>query len=411
MSAAAAAAAATVAAAASATAVYTGHAKLPEVAWPWRRAGEGRDVETLVTPLGPARASTWRETRRYETGGDGHDGDEYGRFAVSRDGRTLAVGAPLRSSGGDTQTGVLYLYRCAGASDCRLDEGVTFRMRGAAAHFGRDALLSDSGDTALVTSIDRVELYRRRASTGRWHRVFSEAYSGDAVALHPDGTQFALTAGDEGREVHLYAFLSGNLRVRRHTRLLGLDGTVRVLSMGPEGTAFGTAGSVELWSEGRRTRLVAGAASDLCQTDGAVAVGQEEHDDFRGRVTLFERDAARASVRTTHLLPPNEQFDKRSRFGASVSARDGVLAVGAPGADRVYLYVRGDDDGDWSLDAIVSAPSSSSSDGDDDDDAPVWGEFGHTVSLANARTLVAACGTASAERPESGCVYVFERAA
>lgn len=378
--------------------------------WVWGGAASGDDVSTKVTPTEPRQASTWREARRYETGADGHDGDEYGRFAVSRDGRTLAVGAPLKSLGGDTQTGALYLYRCPGASACRPDQGVTFRMRGAAEHFGRDARLSDDGETALVTSSSRVELYRHRAATGRWHRVFSAPYSGDAVALHPDGTRFALSAGEEGREVQLYAFLSGNLRVRRHTRLLGLDGTVRALSMGPEGTAFSTGQSVELWSAGRRARLCAGAASDLAQAGGTVAVGQAEHDDFRGRVTLFERgDPARpGAVRTVHVLPPNDQFGTRSRFGASVSLRDGVLAVGAPGADRVYLYTRGDEQGgggDWTLDAIVRSPAAAAG-----AEAPVWGEFGHTVSLANGQTLVAACSTARAERPESGCVYVFRRA-
>jgi hypothetical protein len=248
-----------------------------------------------------------------------------------------------------------------------------------------------------------MELYRRRTSTGRWHRVFSEPYSGDAVALHPDGMQFVLSAGEGGRELHLYAFLSGNLRVRRHTLLGGLDGAARVLSMGPEGTAFGTDSSVELWSRGRRTRIATGAASALCQCRGVVVVGQSAHDDFRGRVTLHESDEDRTVVRTLHLLPPNDQFGTRSRFGESVAVRDGMLAVGAPGAGRVYLYSRAD--GGWSLDAIVRAPAG-------DPAAPVvWGEFGHTVSMANARTLLAACGTASADRPESGCVYVFERAA
>ncbi|MFB6229804.1 MAG: hypothetical protein ABEL04_01505, partial [Salinibacter sp.] len=142
-----------------------------------------------------------------------------------------------------------------------------------------------------------------------------------------------------------------------------------------------------------------GFGQSLDATDGTVFVGDPDNTYRPGRVSVYERGSNGGWQHRTFLKAKDAQLD--DRFGSSLDAEGGTLAVGAPAAGSVYVFRRRGSDGGWTQVGHVAPADSTLG-------------FGRSVEVSGGRLFVSASkptpGNAGdkKKKEKAGVVYVFK---
>jgi FG-GAP repeat len=311
-----------------------------------------------------------------------------GRFgrsvALSGDGDTALIGAPLDHSG----RGTLWVFVRSGSS-WNVQAELTGGGEQGPAHFGRSVALSEDGDTAIVSGplddheAGAVWMFGRAGSS--WTQQGAKltggaeeqgaAQFGSSVALSAQGeTALVGGPGDHERAGAAWAFeRTGSSWTQQGTKLTGAE---------EQGAAqFGS--SVALSADGE-TALVGGPCDD----------------ERVGAVWLFARSGATFTQQGAKLL--GQAFDNERLFGSSValSASGDVALVGDAAANRkvggAWLLTR--ESSQWDRVGIYLTGAEQEEIDED--------EFGRSVALTADGETALVGGPGYEER--LGAAWIFE---
>lgn len=345
-------------------------------------------------------ANLWRQ-QAYVKASNAQAGDWFGSaVSLSRDGDTLAVGAPLESSA------------ATGIGGDQTDNS--------AALSGAVYVFSRSG------SVWRQQAYIKASNTATgdgFGNALSLSADGDTLAVGASG-ESSNAAGIDGNQSDNSAANSGAAYVfTRSGTLWHQQAYVKASNPGAL-DAFG--GALSLSGDGRT--LAVGAQGE---SSAAVGIGANQADDGAsgsGAVYVFTRDAT-AWNQQAYIKASNAEAGDGFGFSLGLSDDGGTLAVGAPleagnatgisgdqsddsapESGAVYLFAR--TAGAWRQQAYIKASNAEAGDG-----------FGWSLALAgDAKTLAAAAvneaggatgvgGDQSDNSADlSGAVYVFTNA-
>jgi hypothetical protein len=318
--------------------------------------------------------STWGQLKDQDSDLDGNTGDNAGRsVALSSDGTIVAVGA----HGYDGYKGTVRVYQWDGSTWIR--RGTEGDLDGEAGDWaGVSVALSSDGTIVAVgaefhdSSKGTVRVYQWNGST--WIRRGSDLdgvdgdQAGTSVALSSDGTIVAVGAQmhDSSKgTVRVYQW-NGSTWIRRGTEgdLDGLTGDQagRSVALSSDGTIVavgaygydGYKGTVRVYQWDGSTWIRRGTEGDLdgvdyagisvdLSSDGAiVAVGANNHDNYKGTVRVYQWDDSTWIRRGSDL----DGVDGGDYAGTSVALSSGgtIVAVGAynhdsgKGTARVYQW-------------------------------------------------------------------------
>lgn len=258
-----------------------------------------------------ASGSTWTHVAYVKAPNTGN-GDAFGKhLSLSRDGRTLVVGA----EGED--------------SDTRTINGDPDNNRG----FNRGAAFVYS----LATGVWRLDAYLKAPNADDSDRF------GAALAVSDDGTTVAVGApGESGEGVGIAmlpdnnsAATSGAVYVFRKMTAWAFEAYVKTTNSG-QGDAAGTA--VALSPDG--ALLAVGAPGEDSDSTGVESRLTNEDAQDSGAVFLFVRQAT-GWVRGVSVKAANT--GAADAFGWKLAAANGILVVATPGDDSMATGVDGDD--------------------------------------------------------------------
>ncbi len=298
------------------------------------------------------------------------------RMVAVSDGQDVIVGVPKAHHGGH-QSGSVYVYR-------RSDSSLLFRSALLSATtapydlFGRS--IAVDGNTLAIGAEGRdksgyVYVYTRRndqwvrsvrltaSDTARGQQFGAGiAIDGDVIAIGAPGD---LISGADAGAVYVYAFDGSRWNEKK--------------IVPPDTDSEGTFGSEILFGDGN---LFVGAAQK-----------------GRGAVYVYTRQGDLWQLQQ-EITPPENGFSQH--FGTSLAYSNGVLVVGAPGAedengDRtglVYTYTHGD--AEWTLRKTTSGEMVKSGD-----------RFGTSVAFDGRHLVVGAPQHDTAER-DTGALYIYD---
>lgn len=300
------------------------------------------------------------------------NGDYFGNaVALSSDGLTLAVGAPLNNS----NAGQVVVYEWSGTA--WVIKGAALTGSASNVKFGQSVSLSSDGDIVAVgapgttTNTGAVLVYYWNSGISSWvdrgaaiagAEIAEQA--GDSVDLNSDGTVVVLgarlndDAGADSGQARVYAWngtawgqrgadISGDSAGDEFGRSVSInsDGTVIAAGAPKDDDADTDAGHVSVWSfngtswskrgstiPGDLAQGWFGRAVDLSPDGLSVLVGAPQRDSNAGEVSLWTYESSVWG--RTARFPGATTGEK---FGSSVArAGDGnTLVAGAPEADTV----------------------------------------------------------------------------
>jgi hypothetical protein len=371
-------------------------------------------------------------------------GDQFGlAVAISGDGATLAVGAPLQDAGA-ANSGAVYVFR-RGPAGWSQEAYLKASNAGAADSFGASVALSTDGNTLAVgaylekgggAGVGANQLDDSMNFAGAAYVFVRDGASwqqqayikasnpeqndefGGSVALSGDGNTLAVGAvGEDGGATGIGGSQLNGAELSGAVYLFGRDAAgnwsqlayVKASNAGP-GDRFGH--SVALSADGGT--LAVGAVHEA---SGASGVGGSQADNslvHAGAVYVFARDPLGNWAQQSYLKA--SQPGAQQVFGTSValSADGSVLAAGATGeaaaAGAVDVFVR-NPVGAWSHQALVKPAGTAPNQ---------W--FGRSVALsADGATLAVGSRNESSQAtgidgnaadtsaPEAGAAHVFTR--
>lgn len=374
-------------------------------------------------------------------------------LALSGDGKTLAVGAPLTANDEVGKAGVVYLYIGDDSGSWMLEDTIQLINTDPDDHFGHSLALNHDGDVLAIgvpyedsnaTSINgdasnndhedsgAVYVYTRDDMVGWTQQAYLKAERED-----PQGA--AGTENETNASHDLFGWsvaLSGNGDVLAAGAIdldenyLEYPGAVYVF----ERSEGSWTQSLQRISPVIDPFELFGYSVALDDTGQTLAIGAINNDDVAsdsGQVYIYTRQGTGAWSPIS-LFAPSPDPDDSFGFSLALSADGSILAVGAPGEDGGHSNVGGDPDDDseddagavyvfehettddsWPLHAYVKA---SNPDGRD--------RFGHSVALSKDGLVLAvgapresgnAVGVHDGELTNddadtAGAVYVYTRA-
>ncbi|MCK9386074.1 MAG: FG-GAP repeat protein [Nevskia sp.] len=266
-----------------------------------------------------------------------HD-DRFGSaLALSADGAILAVGAPRREVGANTNQGAVYIYDYTGGTWVQRGGVLTPASAGANYYMGGSVALSDDGAVIAIGSAVAVGIHAFDYSGGTWNAraVVSPALGGAAIALNGTGSMLAIGAPqtdtsftDDGA-VWIYDWSGSAWSVRG----------AKLVAGNPAGTGYFGIGTA-LSSDG--TVLAVGAYNWSGVSN------------YRGGIYLFDYTGGSWVQRGDMLVSADSIV---GFYNPALSADASVLVVGGPTYDdsttnqgAVYTY-------DVALDNYVVAPT------------------------------------------------------
>jgi hypothetical protein len=294
----------------------------------------------------------------------------YGRSAaISADGNTIAIGAPLDGPGGD-EYGVVYIYTRSGTTwtqQTRIVCGTAY------AHMGVSVALSSNGNTLAAGadtdgSYGATYIYTRSGTTWTQQaRLVGTGYisapfgvgQGLGVALSADGNTMATCGGyDNGYIGATWIFTrSGTTWTQQGSKLVGSGATGTSLqsecALSADGNTLAVGGNWDnsfagatwiftrsgtTWSQ-QGSKLVGtsgvgagqqGNKVSLSASGDTLAVGAFQDNSSFGAVWVFTRSGTTWSQQGSKLTPTGAT-GSTPRFGTSVSlSADGnVMVIGA----------------------------------------------------------------------------------
>jgi hypothetical protein len=309
--------------------------------------------------------------------------DRFGRaVALSRDGKTLAIGAPLKDNiytgAADADIGVVYVFARDEGDVWRQQQAMTLNIGGGdGVWIGTSVALSDDGNTLAVG-----------ASGGELVYVFSRR--GNRWSSRPFHVK-APSRRSYGRFGHSVA-LSGD----GNTLVVGSPG------LAPSATNPGThnldrywPGAVHLYSRDingwhHRARLetpntLAGdyfaSALALSEDGKTLAVGAPEENDqavqSAGAVYVY-KGQGEEWVRTARIAAPHPGPGYRFGGALALSGDGQLMAVGADGENAGAAYIYKSDDSRWAEPVRLQTPGGEDADG-----------FGSSIALAGDGQVLA----------------------
>jgi len=364
--------------------------------------------------------------------------DEFGySIALSRDGGTMAVGAPFEGSGaggagnGLLNSGAVYVYTRTAPGEWAQQAMLKASNAGAGDQFGASLALSPDGSVLAVgapledssasgvypapphgaedndDADDAGAVYVFARDGENWAQ---EAYLKASNAEGNDGFGFSVTLATRAPDHHVLAVgapqedgdgsdgsdnsLPGSGAVYTFTKIAGTwsESAYRKASNPGGNDRFGHA--VALSADG--LHLAVGAP----QESGSVKGVDGAHDDVAANsgaayAYVFENDAW--SNDPAYIKASNTDAGDSFGWSVALSADGAVLAVGAyledsaavgvngdqtsnaaPGSGAVYVYVR-NEDGQWSHDAYLKA---SNADGSVEGNPNLGDVFGYAIALS-----------------------------
>jgi len=331
----------------------------------------------IVGVLPNAPTGTWTQQAALSLTGDIH----FGRaVAISADGNTIAIGAPVEDVAGNTDQGAAYIFTRNGAVWSQ-QQRLTASDGGANDEFGRSVALNGDGNEAIVGAHGHNEgrgaAYVFTRSGGAWsqqHKLtpnvgnWINVYFGKAAALNSSGDTAIIGAYLEtyaggAQQGVAYAFARSGGVWSQQGKLKALDH--------PNGARFGYA--VGICGDGNTAVIGAYNISAVYVFTRAGAIWSQ-----RQKLTASDRDA--------------------SSFGAAVavSADCTTCTVGASNvtietnADQGAAYLFGNDGGAWMQRERLTAS-----------DGKAYQLVGAAVGINGDGT------TGAAGAPLIGSVYVF----
>lgn len=291
--------------------------------------------------------------------------------AVSRDGSTLAVGAPSQPNVDVLGVGVVHVFVRNDVGEWAVDASIDNPSPALNDNFGFSVALSDDGQTLLVGAPN------------------------DDTGLTNGGTAYLFARYELGQERAQW----GQERAFQASSITQQDQLGWCVAMSGDGSTL----AVGVPYEDSAATTVNGSTADM-------AVGFNA-----GAVYVFERDALdpRQWLAPVYVKSPAASEGDTFGCGLALSQDGGVLAVGAPFEDApsdggaVYIYERSAP-GQWSSPAVPLEPSNI-----DNNDG-----FGQDVSLSADGNVLAvgapfedgdATGMDATGNDDSGAVYVFVR--
>ncbi len=326
------------------------------------------------------------------------DGDAFGwAIALSADGTTALVGAPLDTAGDADDVGVAHVYT-------RTDEGWAHASltnpAGSITRFGAAVALSADGRRALVTAPERTpfpgEAYLFSKTDEGW------TGSDPVVLSNPDPVP-ALNNLEWGFGA---------------SAALSADGTTAVVGQ-PDahsgrptsvGRAFAFTETDAGWSDAplpnpepdAYDRFGRAVAVNADGTTAVVGARRLSGDTRIGEAYVFARTGPEWTLAATltNPIPADSNLAGRETFGSTVSVTgDGTRAlVAGPGVGDAYLYAQ--TDSEWTVDdpRLLSNPRAG--------DSEVTGR--EVAVSADGTTALVSAPRAAVDGSTAGAVYVFE---
>ncbi len=317
-------------------------------------------------------------------------------MALSADGNTALIGAPLKKVGSNIAQGAAYVFVRSGTTWSQQTTPSLLASDGATNdEFGYAVALSGDGNTALIGAYAK--------------NVGSNTYQGAAYVFVRSGTTWSqqttpsLLASD-GAGSDLFGW-SVALSADGDTALIGASG-----KSSDKGAAYVFVRSGTTWSQQTTPSLLAnnGAANDLfgasvaLSADGNTAlIGAYFKNSNKGAAYVFVRSGTVWSQQTTpSLLASDGAAGDRFGYAVALSADGTTALIGAYSKSSLkgaaYIFVRSGTT--WSQQTTPSLLASDGAAGD---------SFGYAVALsADGNTALIG---ASGKNSYKGAAYVFVR--
>jgi uncharacterized repeat protein (TIGR01451 family) len=369
---------------------------------------------------------------------DGAAGDDFGGSVVVV-GETLVVGAPLDDGAAGVNQGALYIFsRSTGGLDnwgqvrkITAPDAAAGDEFGAAVGLSLDRIVAGAPGAAGAGGADQGSAYvfaRNQGGLNNWGYVVEiSATDGDAsdafgTAVDIESDWIAVgspnNASSQGA-VYIFGRNQGGADVWGQVQKLSESGSVglgaavslsqeKLLAGAPEtATTAGRAylfarnqGGADVWGLVKTIQASDQASGDkfgssVALYDGLAAVGAPYDDSARGAVyvSLQNQGGADQWGEVRRVVAVTRTVD--GLFGASVDIDDDLLAVGAPGQNRVFTYKRNSGGADvWG--AFTSLVDAASETGD---------MFGQALSLDHKFLVV---GSPSAGPLNQGKAIVYQ---
>jgi len=342
----------------------------------------------------------WTQAARFSAAGAGRFGFD---VALSADGSTLAVGAPLTTVGGRASQGAVYVYAKAGAS-WNLVQTLTASDGRASDRFGYSVATSADGGTIAVGSergggpsqlANKVSAYVFARSSGVWsQQVEVEPAAGTTVAvdmtvgveLSSDGGTLLVTAltTTPGGLAAVYAAGAGGwtrqlfLDARSYPGVVGLTGRA---ALSPDGAALAAGARIDASPAAARPAvLVLGRSGSTWSLSAVLTPPDPDAVDPIGAGSVGGSKLAFSPDGATLFA------------GAPEAAVDGAASRGA-----VHVFARSG--GTWSHVARLTA-----------DDGVAGDNYGATLAASDGVLFVSAFRPASVDGRSRGAVYAYRDA-
>ncbi|MBY0113988.1 MAG: FG-GAP repeat protein [Phycisphaerales bacterium] len=349
----------------------------------------------VAAPLSVAQLGTPVQVIASDPGANRYFGN-----SVAISGDVMVVGGPLLNGAVANTDGSVYVFRWNGTTWVQEQKipGPTAGS-GTATEFGRTVAISGDtivvgarGDDQAATDAGAAWVYNRVG--GLWtfqaKLVAGDAaasdFFGEGVAIDGDTIVVAAPSDDNAGGTDAgsaYVFVRNGTTWTQQQKLLASTGAAN--DFFGQGPITGTAGSVTISGD-------------------TIAVGAPSKGANAGRVFLYNRRVAAGTVwvEDTNFTSPDIGTDTAPRFGASVSLRGDVLAVGATtsdigGTDRGSTYIFRRTNNTWSTAGTRLAAA----------DAANNDLAGFSVSLGNDTVLIGATQRTINANSNAGIAFAF----